>query len=498
MLIISNKKMNKMSNLFVVLSFVATFGCGEKPNNNNNSVEPPETTYDVYGYTSTASRSMTFNKGGVNFSSNGNMSPNTIKIYPDVKYQTIDGFGAALTGSSCYNLLKMTSTDRADFMKEIFDTVDGLGLSYVRVSIGCSDFSLSEYTCCDQQGIENFALTSEELNYVIPILKEALAYNPNIKVLGSPWTAPRWMKVREKGDSAPYNSWTGGHLNTAYYQDYATYFVKWIRAFEAQCVPIYAITIQNEPLNPGNSASMLMEWDEQRDFIKTALGPKLQQAGLHTKVFVFDHNYNYDDINSQNDYPIRIYEDADAAQYVQGAAYHHYGGSRSELVDIRDQRADKDLIFSEGSIGTWNGGRDLANNFTRELEEGIDLVAKWCKAVIVWNLMLDMNGAPNRPNGCTTCYGAVDITSDYKSITRNTHYYETGHLSKVVKAGAVRIKSDGYKPSGLIYEAFRNPDGSYALVVLNKSAAEITFTVEDDTHWFTYSVPSKGCVSLRW
>ncbi|MDR0619559.1 MAG: glucosylceramidase [Bacteroidales bacterium] len=487
-----------MNTVFITLSLIAAafFSC-EPTSEPTPKPSTPET-FDVYGYTSTASRSMTFNESGVNFFTGGNMSPNTIRIYPDVKYQTIDGFGAALTGASCYNLLRMPPADRSAFMKEIFDTVDGLGLSYVRVSIGCSDFSLSEYTCCDRQGIENFALTSEELNYVIPILKEALAYNPNIKVLGSPWTAPRWMKVSEKGGSAPYNSWTGGHLNTAYYQDYATYFVKWIRAFEAQCVPVYAITIQNEPLNSGNSASMLMEWDEQRDFIKNALGPKLQQAGLHTKVFVFDHNYNYDDISSQNDYPIHIYNDGDAEQYVAGAAYHHYGGTRAELSDIHNQRPGKDLIFSEGSIGTWNSGRDLENNFTREVEEGIDLVAKWCKAVIVWNLMLDMNGAPNRPGGCTTCFGAVDIASDYKSITRNTHYYEIGHLSKVVKAGAVCIKADGYSPSGLVYQAFRNPDGSHALVVLNKSNAEITFVAEDDTHSFSYSLQPKAAVSLRW
>ncbi|MDR0763922.1 MAG: glucosylceramidase [Bacteroidales bacterium] len=486
-----------MNILLIVLSFI-TFSCGDDNKNGSNPVPTSEETYDVYAYTSTASRSMSFNKAGVDFSTVSNMSPNTIKIHPDTKYQTIDGFGAAITGSSCYNLMRMNVADRAAFMKEIFDTVDGLGLSYVRVSIGCSDFSLSEYTCCDQKGIENFALTSEELNYVIPILKEAFAYNPNIKVVGSPWTCPLWMKVSEKGGSTPYNSWTGGHLGTAYYQDYATYFVKWIRAFEAQCVPIYAITIQNEPLNGGNSASLLMEWDEQRDFIKDALGPKLQQAGLHTKVFVFDHNFNYDGVGSQQDYPIRIYNDADAAQYVTGAAYHHYGGDRSELTDIHSQRPDKELIFSEGSIGTWNDGRNLANVFTREVEEGIDLVAKWCKAVIVWNLMLDMSGAPNRPGGCTTCFGVVDISTDYKAITRNSHYYEIGHLSKVMKAGAVRIKADGYSPAGLIYQAVKNPDGSYGMVILNKSSAEINFTVEDDAHSFSYSVPSKAAVSLRW
>ena len=171
---------------------------------------------------------------------------------------------------------------------------------------------------------------------MIPILKEILAINPSLKIMGSPWTAPKWMKVDNLTDLNPYDSWTGGQLNPDYYAAYATYFVKWIQAFKAQGIDIYSITPQNEPLNRGNSASMYMSWEEERDFIRTALGPQFVANGIKTKIYVFDHNYNYDNIASQQSYPTNIYADADAAQYIAGAAFHDYGGDRSELLNVHN------------------------------------------------------------------------------------------------------------------------------------------------------------------
>ncbi len=136
----------------------------------------------------------------------------------------MDGFGAAITGATCFNLLQMKPEDRHAFLTETFSDDKGFGFSYIRISIGCSDFSLSEYTCCDTKGIENFALQSEEKEYILPILKEILSINPSIKVIAAPWTCPTWMKVKSLTDLTPLDSWTNGQLNPAYYQDYATYF----------------------------------------------------------------------------------------------------------------------------------------------------------------------------------------------------------------------------------------------------------------------------------
>jgi glucosylceramidase len=455
---------------------------------------------DITIYTTTNTRSQDFSKGFIDFSTKFNMSPNTITLDPTQKFQTMDGFGAAITGSTCYNLMKMTQEDRTKFLIETFSDDKGMGMNYIRIAIGCSDFSLSEYTCWDKEGKENFALQSEEKQYVLPVLKEILAINPSIKIMGSPWTAPKWMKVNNLTDLKPFDSWTSGQLNPKYYQDYGWYFVQWLQAMKKEGIHVSSITVQNEPLNRGNSASMYMTWQEQQAFIKQALGPQLKAASLDTKIYAFDHNYNYDNIADQNDYPVKIYNDAGAASFIAGAAFHNYGGDKAELLDIHNQRPDKELVFTETSIGEWNEGRNLEKRLMEDMREvALGTVNNWSRAVIVWNLMLDNDKGPNRDGGCQTCYGAVDISkSNFKKITRNSHYYIVGHLSAVVKSGAVRIGASGYTAEGLIYTAFKNIDGSYALVLLNDANENRKITINNTKNHFSYEVPAKSVVSYRW
>lgn len=490
---------NKNTILQVSLSLLLMLSCGSESSFTETIPDPEPTSGDVTVFITTGDRIKEFNKTYLDFSNTDNLSPRTLFLNEGQVFQTMDGFGSAITGSTAYNLLKMTTTDRTQFLKETFSVSEGMGQSYIRIAIGCSDFSLSEYTLNDTPGIENFALQEEELNYVIPILKEILAINPDIKIMGSPWTAPLWMKVNNLSDRQPYNSWTGGHLNPAHYQDYATYFVKWIEAMHAHGIHIYSITPQNEPLNHLNSASMVMKWDEQRDFIKDALGPKLRAAGLQTKIYVFDHNYNYDNMSDQEDYPIRIYEDPDAAQYVAGAAYHNYGGNKDELLDIHAKAPDKELIFSETSIGTWNEGHVLSKQLIEDMRQvGLGTVNNWSRGVIVWNLMLDANRGPNRDGGCKTCYGAVDISNDYKTIRKNSHYFVVGHLSAVVKPGAVRIGTSGYVADGVTHTAFLNPDNSYALVLFNSNSVDTSITFSDGSKHFSHTIPGNAVVSYLW
>ncbi|WDF68152.1 glycoside hydrolase family 30 beta sandwich domain-containing protein [Sphingobacterium oryzagri] len=495
-----------MKNLKKTICFGSLFSmmivaCGSSGKSEAVPQPPAEPqTGDVKIYTTTAARTQEFKLSYVNFGSGVNMSPRTIRLDENVRYQTMDGFGAAITGSTAYNLLKMTQADRTQFLKETFSVSEGMGQSYIRIAIGCSDFSLSEYTLNDQVGIEHFALQEEELNYVIPVLKEILAINPAIKVLGSPWTAPKWMKVNDLTNLAAYDSWTGGHLNPKYYQDYASYFVKWIQAMQQAGIAIHAITPQNEPLNPQNSASMLMYWDEQRDFVRDALGPKLQQAGLHTKIYAFDHNYNYDNMSSQEDYPIKIYDDAKAASYFAGAAYHNYGGDKAELLDVHNKAPEKELIFTETSIGTWNNGQNLGKRLVEDMKEvALGTINHWSRAVIVWNLMLDSERGPNREGGCQTCFGAVDINiADYKTIKKNSHYFIIGHLSAVVKPGAIRIGTSGLTEEGVVVSAFKNPDNSYAVVLANDNNTNKRITFADGKNYFSYEIPAQAVVSYSW
>ena len=469
------------------------------PDSENIPVSWPEESGLVRVYLTTADRAHDFERLSVPFTDHHLKSGLQIVIDPKVRFQEIDGFGAAISGSTAYNLMQMDPDDRKKFLVETFSNDHGMGYSYVRISIGCSDFSLSEYSLCDEPGIENFSLQEEELNYVIPILKEIREINPTLKIMGSPWTPPRWMKVNNLEELGPHDEWTGGHLDPRLYSDYAVYFRKWIEALADYGIRIHSITPQNEPLHRGNSASLFMGWEEQREFVKV-LGRTLRDAGLETKIYVFDHNYNYDRMREQYNYPIKIYEDEDARQYVAGAAYHNYGGNRRELLNIHEQAPDKELIFTETSIGTWNDGRNLERRLTDDMREiAIGTVNTWCRGVIVWNLMLDFDRGPNRPLGCRTCYGSVDIDqNDYKTIVRNSHYYIIGHMSAVVKPGAVRIGSGGLEAEGIMYAAFENADGRLALVLVNETEHAKTLAVSDGKSQFEYTVPARAVVSFVW
>lgn len=492
------------SALFVALLIpLGLSACSSSSSDKPAAPAPPEVPVEdgeVTVYLTSADRSAEFKKQAVSFDSQTNLSPNTLYLDPAKRFQQMDGFGAAITGSTCYNLMQMNPADRKAFLTETFSTTEGMGQSYIRISIGASDFSLSEYTLWDTPGKENFALQEEEIKYVIPVLKEILAINPNVLIMGSPWSPPRWMKVEDLQSLKPYLSWTSGQLNPEYYQDYGWYFVQWIKTFENEGIPIYSITPQNEPLNRGNSMSLFMGWEEQRDFIKQSLGPQIQAAGLKTKIYAFDHNYNYDNMADQQGFPLKIYQDPEAAAYLAGAAFHNYGGDKAELLRVHEQRPDKELVFTETSIGTWNDGRNLSKRLMEDMEQvGLGTVNNWSKGVIVWNLMLDSELGPNRDGGCQTCYGAVDIEkSNYKTIVKNSHYFVVGHFSAVVQPGATRIATRGFSEPGITSAAFENPDGSYAVVLLNNTGNKKNLVLNDGKNSFQYEVPARAVVSYKW
>lgn len=452
--------------------------------------------YKTYTTTADGSKLMEYQSGTARTSGG-----TTLTLAPTTKYQTVDGFGYAMTYSTCYNLMQMSQRDRHAFLMRTFSRSTGYGVSYVRISIGCSDFSSTEYTLCDTRGLENFRLHSDEVNYVVPVLQEILEINPELKVIGAPWTCPRWMKVKDLSSLAAYNSWTSGQLNPAYYEDYAQYFVRFVQAMKEKGIPIYAVTPQNEPLNRGNSSSLYMPWEDEAAFIKH-LAPAFKRAGLDTKIYVFDHNYNYDNISSQNDYPINVYNALDGSlegsELVVGSAWHNYGGNSSELDDIRGKAPKKELIFTEASIGTWNDGRNLSSRLMDDMN-GMVLacVNRYCRAVIVWNLMLDLKRGPNLSGGCTTCYGAVDIDeSDYHTISANSHYYVINHISAVAQPSATRIGTRN-TISGITTACFANPDGSYGMVATNSGSSNRKITVMvTGTGFASVDVPAKGVVSV--
>lgn len=407
-------------------------------------------------------------------------------------YQTVDGFGMAITQASCYNLLVMPAADRTAFLEEVFSREKGMGSSLIRVCIGGSDFSLDEFTWCDNPGMENFAVHPLDEEYLFPVLDEILRINPDVKIIGSPWSCPRWMKMAENGGS--YDAWTGGRLNPAYYQDYAQYFVKWIQEMEKRGYPVLAVTLQNEPLHRGNSMSLYMPWQDQRDFIRQAVGPAFREAGIRAGILVYDHNYDV------TDYALDLFGDESVSPYVSGSAWHNYLGNVSVLDKIHREAPGKDIYFTEASIGTWNYNFDgcLIDDFRNIF---LGTLSRWGKGVTLWNLMLDDEHKPYRPGGCNTCWGGVTISHQdhsLKGITRNSHYYNVAHCSKVLQPGAVRLGTSGYSPSGLTYLWFRNPDGSQAVLFLNENSEQILVNLVTEKVSVPCKIPAKSIQSVIW
>ena len=497
--------MKKMINILIAAVLTA---CSSTETITDNIVDPlpngnPATGKAVV-YTTTADNNYSLYEQSVDVLSGKSLSPNTIQMDVTQKKQTIDGFGFAITYSSCYNLLKMSPEDRADLLKRTYSTKEGYGVSYCRISVGCNDFSSTEYTLCDEPGLENFRLYSDETDYVIPVLKEILAINPNLKIIASPWTCPKWMKVDNLTNLNPHDSWVDGHLNPKYYDTYAQYFVKFVQAMKDQNINIYAVTPQNEPLNHGNCASTYMPWDEEAPLVKS-MASAFKKANLQTQIYVFDHNYNYDNVSSQDNYPIKIYNalgnSYEGSELVVGAAYHDYGGTNDELLDIYAQAPEKSLIFSESSIGVWNDGRNLSKRLIEDMKNiTLGTINKNCRAAIVWNFMLDKKMGPNLEGGCQTCYGAIDIDqTNYKNITKNSHYYIITHMSTAAETGAVQLGTTrNIDNAKIISSCFLNPDGTYGAVILNTGDTDMTINVGDGNSYVRVAVPAKGVSSVKW
>lgn len=462
--------------------------------------------------TTCANGQLLLKKQVLNLGSSIGTANSIITLNAEQKYQTMDGFGFALTYSACYNLMKMAAQDRHDLLVKTFSPTDGFGVNYVRMSIACSDFSSECYTYCDKKGpsdnlLANFTLHDDELSYVIPVMQEVLAINPQIKIMAAPWTAPRWMKQKSVTDASAWNYYAGGVLNPTYYEAYAQYFVKFIQVMKTYGINIYAVTPQNEPLNAGNCASTYIGATQEADFIKH-LAPAFHNAGITTKIYVFDHNFNYDDKSEETDYPVQIYKALSPTMLgydlVKGCAWHDYGGNYSEMDDIQAKAPDMEQIFTETSIGSWNDGRNLrkrlVNDFNRLL---IHLINRYGRATMVWNFMLDLNYGPYTPasGSCTTCMGAIDIDQrNYKTLYYNSHYYLICHAAEVIQSGAYRIgNSISATQEGLLYSTFLNTDGSYSMLLSNSSSTEYIIGIRSQVAAPVTQIklPARSVVSVK-
>jgi glucosylceramidase len=407
-----------------------------------------------------------------------------IDIDSTQRFQTIDGFGYTLTGGSAY-LIRRMGTPAADaLLNELFGSgSNSAGISYLRISIGASDLSTSVFSYNDLPAgqtdptLSNFSLSQDTVD-LIPVLKQILAINPNIKIMGSPWSAPVWMKDN--------NNSIGGSLLPQYYAAYAQYFVKYIQQMKQRGINIDAITIQNEPEYGGNNPSMLMTAQQQAGFIKNNLGPAFQASNISTKIIIFDHNCD------NPNYPISILNDPAAKSYIDGSAFHLYAGDISALSTVRNAHPDKQLYFTEqwtGANGSFSG--DLKWNIKNIV---IGALRNYSRVVLQWNLASDPAYNPHTPGGCTECKGAVTISGS--GFTRNVGYYNIVHAARFIPPGSVRIAST--LVTDLPNVAFQTPSGKKVLLVLNDGATALGFNIRYKGKWVLSSLAAGAVGTYIW
>ena len=450
--------MKKLQILLLLPLIAVQVKCGSSKNAAANSGKAQS------WITTTDESSKLLKQNDLVFNSDAN-SNQTILVDASQKFQTIEGFGFSLTGGSAQAILKLDKAKRAALLQELFSRKeDAIGLSYLRISIGASDLNETVFSYDDMpEGqtdlkLEHFNL-GPDLKDVVPVLKEILAINPDIKIMGSPWSPPVWMK--DNGSSK------GGSLQPKYYQVYAEYFVKYIQAMKAEGIVIDAITPQNEPLHPGNNPSLLMLAEQQADFIGNHLGPAFAKAKIKTKIVIYDHNCN------KPEYPLTILKDAKANPFVAGSAFHLYEGDISAMSTVHDAYPNKDLYFTEQYTGS-------GSNFENDLKWSVKNVVigsmrNWSKIALSWGLANDEFYKPFTPGGCSTCKGALMIDKN-QNIKREVGYYIIAHASKFVPEGSVRI---GSNISGNLYNvAFKTPSGQIVLLVENDGTAAETFNIK--------------------
>lgn len=399
-------------------------------------------------------------------------------------FQSIDGFGYTLTGGSAGLIHQLAPAARAALLEELFGNAPtSLKISYLRISVGASDLDAEVFSYNDlpagqtDVNLQKFNLSKDTV-HLIPLLKEILAIRPDLRIMGSPWSAPVWMK--SNGSSV------GGNLKPQYYSVYAQYFVKYIQAMQAQGIRIDAVTPQNEPQHGGNNPSMVMSAFQQADFIKNHLGPAFQTAGINTKIIIWDHNCD------RPDFPLDILNDPAAKAFVDGSAFHLYGGDEGVMSTIHDAHPDKNLYFTEQwTSGNGDFGGDL-NWHIRHVVIGT--TRNWSRVALEWNLAADPNFDPHTPGGCNLCQGALTVSG--QQVTRNVSYYIIAHASRFVPAGSVRIGSN--MPTQLPNVAFKTPDGRKVLLVLNESSQPQSFNVRNGDRWMVTTLNPGNVGTIVW
>jgi glucosylceramidase len=452
-------------------------------------------------------------RGDLRFSSKAAAGNAAVVTVDDAqKFQEMDGFGASLTDAAAWLFAKKLTPAQTDAaFKMLFSRKDGIALSFLRQPIGSSDLAVTFYSyddLCSQTdkacttpagandySLEHYSLKHDE-EYILPLLKKAVEINPSLHVMLTPWSPPGWMKSSGSMLGANPESKQPSSLRPEAYAAYANYLVKTIEGYQAAGVPVWALSVQNEPLYaPPTYSGMQMLAAEQTAFFGDALAPALAAAHLSPKVMAYDHNWD------RPDYPETVLKDAKAGALAAGTAWHHYGGEPEAMTKFHEEFPQKDEWVTESSGGTWQKGYSGKGNIlAQEAAELIAVTRNWAKSYVLWALATDQNRGPF-VGGCDKCRGLVTIDTSDPTATRvnpEVDYYVLGHASKFLLPGAVRIGSD--EPAGTLLKdvAFRNPDGTVVLYALNAGTASQEVSIRFHGKNVATTIPAGSVATFLW
>ena len=430
--------------------------------------------------TSKAKRFEAIQVGGWQSSTPGSLQ--VIAIDPSVQHQEILGFGAAMTDASCTLLHAMGSPEREALFGELFGS-EGLGFSVARTCIGSSDYSANLYSFDDSPTpdpqLEQFDI-GHDRGCILPSLRAARKLNPELFLFSSPWSPPGWMKVG--------GSMLGGSMRKRFFRPYAQYLVRFLQAYTQEGVEINAITVQNEvdTDQDGRMPAALWGQEYETEFVKRYLGPALRDAGLTTKIWILDHNYNLwgraiDELS-----------DPDLSKYVDGVAWHGYAGKPEAMTRVKQAFPEKNCYWTEGGPDITDP--DYTTDWVKWSRDFSKILHNWARCIVAWNVLLDESGRPNI--GPFHCGGLLTLNSTSKQLTRSGQYWGLAHYSKVIGRGARILASHGDLP-GIDHVAFQNRDGSKGMVITN-AGEENKVRLEWGAQALDVSLEPDSITSLLW
>ena len=433
-----------------------------------------------------------------------------IRIDANKTYQTIYGFGGSFTESSAHVLNQLSAAKRREVIDAYFSS-DGAHYSLTRTHFNSCDFSVANYSYTpvpDDTLLENFSI-QEDMDDLVPLIKDAMvAKDASFKIMASPWTAPPWMKDN--------NAWNAGKLKTEFYATWARFFVKYIQAYQQQGIPIWSVTVENEPMgNGGNWESMHFTPAEMADFIKNHLGPQFSKENIGTLILIYDQNRDH-----LEEWADAILGDPAAAQYIWGTAIHWYSSTiewyPETLNRTHDAYPDKPLIQTEGCIDSevphWQDddwywrkeatdwGWDWAPAEDKHLHPKYAPVYRYARDLIGtmnsqvsgwidWNIVLDTQGGPNHANNWAIA--PVIANPDSDQVYYTPLFYIMSHFSKYIRPGAQRIAVQT-AIDDLMILACKNSDGSIIVEILNQNENEIAYKIEIEGKSFDASIPGSA------